>query len=78
MVKKFNPQVIFLIETKRKILEMDWLRARWKFDRCFVVEGIGKGGSLALLWMEERKVEIRSFSKYHIDARISDTGAEKS
>ena len=50
--------MVVLIETKRKIPKMDWLRVKWKFDRCLVVEGVGRGGGLALLWMEEANVKI--------------------
>ena len=56
LVNNYKPLVIFLIETKRKNHEMEWLRSRWKFDRCFSVEGTGRGGGLAILWMEEAQV----------------------
>ena len=70
MVHQNKPLVVFLMETKRKNHEMEWLRSRWKFDRCFTVDGMGRGGGLALLWMMEAGIEVLSFSKYHIDVKI--------
>ena len=40
LVNNYKPLVIFLIETKRKTGEMDWLKLRWKFDKCFTVERV--------------------------------------
>ena len=70
LVNKFKPLVVFLLETKIKNHKMEWLRSRWRFDRCFSVEGIGKGGGLAILWMKEAHVEVKSFPKYHINVRV--------
>ena len=57
MVREFNPQVIFLMETKRKRQEMEWLRLRWRFDKVFTVDGVGRGGGLAFCgWM---KLELK-------------------
>jgi hypothetical protein len=38
---------------------------------CFVVNGEGKGGGLALYWIEDINVDLLSFSKNHIDVHIS-------
>ena len=73
MVRKFNPLVLFLIETKKKSTEMEWLRARWHFDNCLAVDSVGRGGGLALLWMNEVRLEVKSFSVQHIDANVSDS-----
>ena len=62
MVRKYNPQVLFLIETKKKSTEMEWLRSRWHYDNCFAVDSVGRGGGLALLWMNDVQVEVMSFS----------------
>ena len=70
MVHQHKPLVVFLMETKRKNHEMEWLRSRWKFDNCFTVDGSGRGGGLALLWIREAGVEVLSFSKYHIDVKM--------
>ena len=74
MVNVHKPLLIFLSETKRRTVEMDWLRAKWKFDNYFTMDCIGRVGGLSLLWMEEVKVEVMSFSKYHIDVWVGDRG----
>lgn len=41
------------------------------FDNCFAVDKSGLGGGLALLWNSEVVVEVKSFSKHHIDAVVN-------
>ena len=72
MVKKFNPYILFLIETKRKSTKIEVLRARMSFDNCFAVNNIGKDGGLALLRMNTSSLEVLSFSNQHIDAKVRD------
>jgi hypothetical protein len=47
------------------------LRFRLGMKECFVVNGEGKGGGLALYWIEDINVDLLSFSKNHIDVHIS-------
>lgn len=37
---------------------------------CYVVDGEGKGGGLALYWDESVEIEILSYSQHHIDTLI--------
>ena len=41
------------------------------------VESISRGGGLTLLWMNDAKVEVRSFSENHIDVIIGKTEEER-
>ena len=41
-------------------------------DGCFTVEGVGRGGGPALLWMTKANIEVLSFSKYHINVKMED------
>ena len=72
LVRRYNPLVLFLSETKRKSAEMERLRVIWGYDNCMVVDSIGKGGGLALLWMNEVCLEVLSFSNHHIDFKLGD------
>ena len=65
------------METKRKSNEMEWLRSKWGFDNCLTVDYRGRGGGLAILWLNSAQVEILSFSNIHIDARIGQDGIDK-
>ena len=70
MVRKVNPLVLFLSETKKKSTEMEWLRYQWRYDNCLAVDSVGRGGGLALLWMSEVHLEVKFFSAQHIDVNI--------
>ena len=73
LVTRFNLLVLFLSETKVKSSKMEWLRSKWGYDSCLIVEAVGRSGGLALLWKQEVTVEVQSFSSNHIDARIDNT-----
>ena len=42
MVNRYNPQMLFLIETKRKSSEMEWLKSKLYFVNCLAVDSIGR------------------------------------
>ena len=77
LVKKFNPQLLFLSETKKRSSEMEWLRSRWKFDNCFAVDSRGRAGGLAFLWSEDVSVEVKSYSNNHIDVMVGGNNAKR-
>ena len=63
---------------------MEWPRSKWCFENCFTVDSVGRGGGLAffflanggglaLMWMNDAKVNILSYSNNHIDAKIVHT-----
>ena len=43
---------------------------RLHFQNCFAISREGLGGGLALLWREEVTVDIKSFSKHHVDVVV--------
>ena len=49
---------------------MEGLRIKLHFDCCFVVDCVGQGGGLALLWMSDIMVEILSYSFSYINAKV--------
>lgn len=70
LIRAHNPQVLFLMETRKRNSETDWIRSLCQFDNCFVVDANGRAGGLALLWMNNTNLSIQSYSKNHIDAII--------
>jgi ribonuclease HI len=72
MVKEMHPRFVFLMETLSSKFRMEWLRVKLGFAACFVVEPVGRSGGLALLWKEEREIEIYNFSRRHINAIVKD------
>ncbi|XP_042972796.1 uncharacterized protein LOC122304603 [Carya illinoinensis] len=73
LVRREVPAVLFLMETKLTSRQMERIRVRVGFECCFVVNSDGRKGGVALLWRNEIKLSIKSFSLFHIDAKISGT-----
>ncbi|XP_042939332.1 uncharacterized protein LOC122274351 [Carya illinoinensis] len=50
---------------------MEKIRNKLGFDQSFVVDSIGKSGGLALLWKNEVKAQLTSYSRSHIAVTIT-------
>ena len=59
------------METRATASYLEKLRCKLKFDNVFVVPRKNRGGGLALLWMNNLNLHIRTFSPRHIDAVIN-------
>ncbi|GLT29908.1 hypothetical protein SLA2020_047410 [Shorea laevis] len=57
-----KPSMIFLSETKRTVAEMNSMCLDLGFDQCFAIDCVGKGGGLALLWIDDFTLTISFFS----------------
>lgn len=71
-----RPSVIFLCETRDNKGKMEKVRRALHFDGLFVVDSQGLSGGLALLWRVKDQVNLRSFSRNHIDVEIKIDGKE--
>jgi exonuclease III len=60
LVKEKCPIMIFLMETKLQRERMEIIRCKLGFKNLFMVDYVGKGGGLALLWGEEAMVNIQN------------------
>lgn len=67
--------MIFLIETKKKIVGMKKVKLKLGFVYGFYVQRQGKGGGLAMFWRKEVNLEIKSFSRHHIDVVVTEEGS---
>ncbi|XP_075644989.1 uncharacterized protein LOC142615978 [Castanea sativa] len=70
LVRRWDPMVVFLTETKKKNSGMTKVRIKVGFENGFYVQREGKGGGLAMLWKRYVNLEIKSYSRHHIDAVI--------
>jgi hypothetical protein len=71
MVKNKKPNLVFLMETKiRNNKKMEKIRSKLGFENMFVMDCVGKNGSLVLFWKKEAEVEIQHFSQRHINAKV--------
>ena len=62
MVRRWKPKVVFLIETKAKIRQMERIKCRLGLANGLIVRCVGRKGGLALLWDREVDLEIKSYS----------------
>ena len=75
VVKKEEPKIVFLMKTKSNKEWMVMVKDKCNFKHGLYVDNIGSKGGLAMLWREEVKLEVQTFSQSHIDALV-DGGAE--
>ncbi|XP_023890148.2 uncharacterized protein LOC112002224 [Quercus suber] len=70
VVSSQDPSLIFLMETKMCVSEMDGIKETIDRPGGLVVPSKGRSGGLALLWKRDIRVEVQTFSENHIDAII--------
>uniref|UniRef100_A0A803PQ16 DUF4283 domain-containing protein n=1 Tax=Cannabis sativa TaxID=3483 RepID=A0A803PQ16_CANSA len=69
-VRDYHPEMIFLSETQLTSCGMELVRVQLGFVGCFTVDAREKSGGLALLWSDDFKVQIKSFTVSHIDELV--------
>ena len=71
-----NPQTVgvFLAKRKMKISRIKRVKVKLDFANGFYVQRKGLGGGLAMFWRKEVDIEIKSFSRHHIDAVVTKEG----
>lgn len=62
------PSVLCVLETQVRKTRVEGLKSTLGFDNSFAVSSLGRSGGIGLFWNNEIKVEILSYSQYHIDA----------
>ena len=67
-----DPTLVFLMETKFDVTEMDGVKQKVERQQGLVVPSIRRVGGLALLWKNSLQVDILSYSLGHIDAILSE------
>ncbi|XP_030939895.1 uncharacterized protein LOC115964782 [Quercus lobata] len=70
LVQRHNPSTVFLMETKVGVKRMVKVKERIGLPNGLIIPSEGRSGGMALLWVRDLDVEIRSFSRYHIDAIV--------
>ncbi|KAL9679841.1 hypothetical protein QQ045_017712 [Rhodiola kirilowii] len=71
-VRAFSPQLICLMETKKKDSDSQWIKWNLGFHNCSLVGCRGRSGSLAMMWMDSIDVRLLSFSRNHIDVVVKE------
>ncbi|KAL9433059.1 hypothetical protein AB3S75_027969 [Citrus x aurantiifolia] len=68
ILREHKPEIMFLCETKLRVQVMNKKAEALNFQQCFTVSSNGKGSVLAMMWSENVTIDIKSYSKHHIDA----------
>ena len=70
LVREKSPKVLFLMETKQSVEEMRRIQADLPYCCMLAIPREQRRGGLALLWKEDVKLHIQTYSPNHIDALI--------
>ena len=77
VVLEKDPTLVFLMETKFDVTEMDGIKRKIERQQGLVVPSIRWAGGFALLWRSSLHVDILSYSPRHIDAIVSEEQSMK-
>ena len=72
VVLEKDPILVFLIETKLVVLEMEGIKSKLDRQQGLTVPSVRHGRGLALLWRSSMKVEVQTFYPYHINAIVTE------
>ena len=73
LVQQWNPNIVFLMETKIGVNRMEKVKEIIGLANGLIVPSEGKSGGIALLWVRGLDVEIKSYTRSHIDAIVTDS-----
>lgn len=71
LIRSHKPVLLFLMETRLQYCHFPFLKHQLGFTSGVMVERIGMGGGLILLWHEALDVQLLSYYQGHIDTWIS-------
>ena len=77
VVLEKDPKLVFLMETKFVVSEMDGIKRNLERQQGLVVPSIKRAGGLALLWRNTLQVDIQTYSPRHINAIVSEEQGTK-
>jgi hypothetical protein len=70
-VKEFAPSFLCVVETQIHRSRVELLAGTLGYDNVFAVSSTGRSGGLAIFWNNSIKLDILSYSQYHIDAAVT-------
>ena len=66
LCNQVKPALLFLIETRAKLEEVEETRRKLGFDNYFFVEPVGLSGGLCLFWKKDMEAKILEKSRNYI------------
>ena len=73
LVQQYNPKIVFLMETKVGVRKMKRVQSRIGIQNGIIIPSEGRSEGFALLWERELDVELKSYTRNHIDAIVTDS-----
>ena len=70
LVRSKAPTILFLMETKLTVQEMEPIKVELGFQSMLAVSSEGRRGGLALLWKSGVVIDTNTYSPHHIDAQV--------
>ena len=74
LVEACAPMVLCIVETQIAKYRVEGLAGSLGFSGRFGVDSAGRSGGLCLFWKSNVDLEIKTFSKYHIDSVVKEPG----
>jgi exonuclease III len=74
--KEFALSILCVVETQIHKSRVESLAGTLGYDNVFAVSNSGRSGGLAIFWNNEIKLEVLSYSQYHIDAIVFSPSVE--
>ncbi|XP_030923509.1 uncharacterized protein LOC115950456 [Quercus lobata] len=72
LVQRWKPGIVFLSETKMKNYQMNKVKFKIGLLNGLIVPSTGRSGGLAMLWNRDIHLEVQSYSRYFIDAVVTE------
>ena len=70
VVNKEEPIIVFLMETKSKRDWMEKVKEKCNMKHGLIVPSSGNSGGLPMMWKEEVKVDVKTYSYDYLDAWV--------
>ena len=76
LTKAYAPSILFIMKTQIDKYRVENLRYSLGFDSSFAVKSSGRSGGLGLFWKNDVSLDVKKYSKYHIDTIVTENGKE--
>jgi len=70
LVQRWDPNIVFLMETKLNKKGMEKVKGRAGFIDGLIIPKSDRSGGLAMLWKKDFKLEIMGYARNYIDAIV--------
>ena len=70
LMRKQVPTILFLMETKLTVREMESIKLEFGFSSMLVVSSERRRGGLAMLWKLDVVIDTQTYSLHRIDVQV--------